>query len=678
MRFIDCRRHIVLVAVAALTAVAVQAADFDAVTVFRNGDDGYNAFRIPALIKAANGDLLAFCEARMGGDASQIDLVSKRSTDNGKTWQPLRIVQDHKDFHVLFAADPPPITVGNPAPVVDLLDPDHAGRIWLPFTVENDRVFVTYSDDHGKSWAARREITPEVKKEGWGWYATGPVHSIQLQHGNHRGRLVVPCDHRLGISGNDDGPLGAHAMLSDDHGLSWRLGAIDDTYDDDVNANETSVVELVDGRLYFNTRDHVGKAPGTRAGAYSSDGGQTFDRAKDSRYKWFVPESEPLDPPVVQCAMLRAASAADGQGQNLILFSGPDENGPSGKGRSDLRLRYSTDETASWNDGPLIHEGPAAYSDLVRLGSGQFGVLFEAGATGTKRYDEIRFVPFDTNDLNIDGEPHVGKQNAADEILLIVRSDDMGMAHAVNQACVKTVTDGIARSVEVIVPAPWFMEAAALLSKHPEIDTGVHLDLTSEWSMVKWGPVSQNAASLVDANGHFYPMTHQRQGWPPGTGFVESTWQIEQVERELRAQIELALRHLPNVTHLSAHMGTATSTPELEALVEHLAQEYSLPLDPPGLKRARWSGDQTMTPEEKENSLIRMLEGLQPGLWMFVEHPGENTPEMQAIGHPGYENVAADRAGVTYAFTSEKVKQTVKRRGIRLVSYSDVLAMRGN
>ncbi len=267
--------------------------------------------------------------------------------------------------------------------------------------------------------------------------------------------------------------------------------------------------------------------------------------------------------------------------------------------------------------------------------------------------------------------------DTVDDILLIVRSDDMGMAHAVNQACLETVTDGIARSVEVIVPAPWFMEAAELLRQHPEIDTGVHLDLTSEWSKVKWGPVSKNAPSLVDANGHFYPMTHQNKDWPAGTGFVESPWQIEQVERELRAQIELALRHLPNVTHLSAHMGTATSTPELEALVEHLAQEYKLPLELPGLKRARWSGSQTMTSEEKENSLINMLEGLRPGLWLFVEHPGKNTPEMQAIGHRGYENAAADRAGVTYAFTSERVKQTVKRRGIRLVSYADVLRMRG-
>lgn len=390
---------LLLLAVSGGLSIHATPTDYNTVTVFRNGENGYKIFRIPAIIQTANGDLLAFCEARMGGDASQIDLVSKRSSDGGKTWLPLKVVQNHKDFREFFTDPPPPITVGNPAPVVDLLDPEHPGRIWLPFTLENDRVFVTYSDDHGYSWAARRDITPDVKKPNWGWYATGPVHSIQLQHGKHRGRLVVPCDHRVGKPGKDGGPTGAQVILSDDHGKTWYLGAIDETYDDDVNANETSVVELNDGRLYFNTRDHGGKAKGTRAGAYSSDGGKTFDPSEHSNYKWFVPSLSLLDPPVVQCAMLNTISTNDGGRKNLVIFSGPDENGPSGKGRSDLRLRFSTDEGRTWRDGPLIHEGPAAYSDMVRLKSGKFGVLFEAGNKGQKSHNEIRFSRFSISDL---------------------------------------------------------------------------------------------------------------------------------------------------------------------------------------------------------------------------------------------------------------------------------------
>jgi len=389
----------VAVIVSSFSIGSVRAETLTSRTVFQNGTEGYNVFRIPALVRAANGDLLAFCEARQGGDASEIDLVLKRSTDGGDSWRSLQVVQESDDFRDQIKDDSIAITVGNPAPVVDRLDPNHPGRIWLPFTLENDRVFVTYSDDHGKSWAPRREITPAVKRDNWGWYATGPVHSIQLQHGRYRGRLVVPADHRLGDDGADRGLEGAQVLISDDHGKTWRLGAVDDTYNDDLKANETTVVELNDGRLYFSTRDQKGKAAGTRGGAYSDDGGESFVVSGDAHYKWFVPEPDPLDPPVVQCALLRVSTLTDGDDKNLILFSGPDENGPTGKGRSDLRLRYSTDETKTWRDGPLIHEGPAAYSDMALLPDGQVGILFEAGVKGSKRYDRILFQRFLTDGL---------------------------------------------------------------------------------------------------------------------------------------------------------------------------------------------------------------------------------------------------------------------------------------
>lgn len=382
-------RTFCLVLCFALLMDSVARAQFDSVSVFQNGSEGYKAFRIPAMVVAGNGDLLAFCEARQGGDASEIDLVLKRSSDGGKSWQAMEVVQESDGFRELYDDPSREISVGNPAPVVDQLDPQHPDRIWLPFTVENDRVFVTHSDDHGKTWAKRVEITEKVKKPEWGWYAPGPVHSIQVQRGKYRGRLVIPCDHRMGDDGADKGSNGVHALLSDDHGESWRIGAVDDTYEDDFNANETTVVELNDGRLYFNTRDQHGKAAGTRGDAFSSDGGSTFDRSPNTAYKFFTPSSDVLDPPVVQCSLLRAASTLDGDSSDLILFAGPDENGPSGKGRSDLRIRFSTDEAKTWHDGPLVHTGAAAYSDMVRLGGGRYGVLFEAGAG--KRYDKIVF-----------------------------------------------------------------------------------------------------------------------------------------------------------------------------------------------------------------------------------------------------------------------------------------------
>lgn len=365
-------------------ASSALASEFATTVVFEAGKDGYRNYRIPAVIRAANGDLLAFCEARQGGDASEIDLVMKRSRDGGSSWGRMHVVQESDDFRDLFAGDPPPITVGNPAPLVDLLDKEHPGRIWLPFTLENDRVFVISSDDHGESWSPRREITADVKLDSWGWYATGPVHAIQIERGPYRGRLVVPADHRHGDDGQDRGDNGAQVILSDDHGQTWRLGAIDATYSDGLNANETTVVELGDGTLYFNTRDQNGSAVGTRGEAWSTDGGESFE-SRDSDWKAFRPVTSPLDPPVVQCVLLRTSSG-------LLLFSGPDENGPTGKGRSDLRLRISSDDAVSWRDGPLIHIGPAAYSDLVNLESGAIGVLYEAGQPSQKNpYQQIRF-----------------------------------------------------------------------------------------------------------------------------------------------------------------------------------------------------------------------------------------------------------------------------------------------
>jgi len=369
-------------------ALADFSGDYPATDVFQSGQDGYPVFRIPAIVKAANGDLLAYCEARTGGDASEIDLVQKRSTDGGETWGALQVIQESEDFRQVVGDPKTEISVGNPAPVVDLLDPEHPGRIWMPFTVENDLVFVISSDDHGKTWSKRRDITEAVKKDDWGWYATGPVHSIQIQRGSHRGRLVIPCDHRLGDDGADRGENGVHNILSDDHGKTWRLGAIDDTYADGLNSNETTVAELNDGSLYFNTRDQNGDAPGTRGEAWSRDGGESFESGSDE-WKQFRPVGGTIDPPVVQCALLRVSD-------EMILLSGPDENGPSGKGRSDLRVRFSKDEAKTWHDGPLLHTGPAAYSDMVQLSDDKVGVIFEAGDAGQKNtYQRIVFVPLD-------------------------------------------------------------------------------------------------------------------------------------------------------------------------------------------------------------------------------------------------------------------------------------------
>lgn len=257
------------------------------------------------------------------------------------------------------------------------------------------------------------------------------------------------------------------------------------------------------------------------------------------------------------------------------------------------------------------------------------------------------------------------------EIRLLVRADDMGVALGVNEACIRSCKEGIARSVEVIVPGPWFLDAVERLRANPDIDVGIHLCLTSEWDRVKWRPLTASA-SLADRDGYFFPTTRQRKDFPPGTSLFDAGPKPEEIERELRAQIEALKRHLPRVSHASAHMGAATATPEARAITEKLCREFGLRLEAAGTKPIRgWSGPEK-TGEQKENSLAAAIAALEPGTWLIVEHPGVDTDELRAMGHRGYENVAADRAGVTRAFTSDRVKQAVRDRGVKLISHRDL------
>ena len=261
---------------------------------------------------------------------------------------------------------------------------------------------------------------------------------------------------------------------------------------------------------------------------------------------------------------------------------------------------------------------------------------------------------------------------AATEIRLLVRADDMGVAQSVNEGCIQACRSGIARSVEVIVPGPWFLDAVRLLMENPDIDVGVHLTLTSEWERVKWRPLT-HAPSLVDADGYFRPMTKQRPDFPPDTGFLDAKPKLDEVERELRAQIELAKRHLGDrVSHASAHMMAAVATPELKALTDRLVKEYGLRTEPAGLKFAGTFGTNTFTSDQREKALVNLLEKLQPGDWLLVEHPAYDTPESLGMGHKGYENVAQDRANVRRAMTSDLVLKVVKERRIKLIGYDDL------
>src|SRR5664280_1858092 len=136
---------------------------------------------------------------------------------------------------------------------------------------------------------------------------------------------------------------------------------------------------------------------------------------------------------------------------------------------------------------------------------------------------------------------------------LIVRGDDMGFTHSGNEALIKAYKNGIETSIEVIVASPWFPEAVKLLQQNPGVDVGIHLALTSEWENIKWRPVS-DCASLKDSSGYFFPMVYPNKNYP-GQSIKENHWKIEDIEKEFRAQIELALKKIPRISHVSGHMG---------------------------------------------------------------------------------------------------------------------------
>jgi len=167
--------------------------------------------------------------------------------------------------------------------------------------------------------------------------------------------------------------------------------------------------------------------------------------------------------------------------------------------------------------------------------------------------------------------------------------------------------------------------------------------------------------------------------WPnknyPGRSVKENRWTLADVEKEFRAQIELALKEIPRISHISSHMGCTDISDSVRALTQRLAKEYKIDIDPREkmVEHADYIGPHKSS-EEKINSFIAMLNQLKPGkTYLFVDHPGRMSPELEAIHHIGYENVAEDRQGVTDTWTDKKVKALIKSKKIQLICYADLL-----
>lgn len=343
----------------------------DSLYIFKERSDGYRCYRIPAIIKAKDGTILAFAEARKNscGDEGDIDLVVKRSTDGGKTWGPLIKVWDDGVN-----------TCGNPAPVVD----QATGRIVMLMTwnngeddiseigngtsIDTRRVYLTHSDDNGATWTTATEITSTVKRPEWGWYATGPCHGIQLQTGAHAGRMIIPCDF---IEKKANGGRGySHVVISDDKGATWRIGGISPN----DKANESTITELSDGKLQLNMRASGATA---RLVAVSADGGETFTGMK-------------TDYALVEPVCQGSLTSGNANGSFGVFFSNP-----ASTTRVNMTIKWSADNGSTWGKYYRVHAGPSAYSDLVMLSGTHIGILYEGGTTTPYQGIAFRQVAFE-------------------------------------------------------------------------------------------------------------------------------------------------------------------------------------------------------------------------------------------------------------------------------------------
>lgn len=346
--------------------------------VYTSGTEGYASFRIPAIIQAPNGDLLAFCEGRVqnAGDFGNIDLVLKTSSNRGRTWSALRVLID-VDY----------LQAGNPAPVVDRTDPRFPnGRIFLFYNTGNNHegevrqgkgkrevLFIT-SIDNGKNWSSPTNITDQVHRTDrpydWRSYANTPGHALQFEKGKYRGRLYVAANHSSGDPRGRFEDYQAHGFYSDDHGQTFHLS-------ESValpGSNESTAAELSNDRLLLNSRNQKGDVR-ARIVSISNNGGVTWDTTYFDRQ---------LPDPVCQGSLLNLNWK---KGKAVLAFSNP----ASINKRDSLTVRISKDEGKTWTRSILVDPSAGqgdhqAYSDLIALKRNELGILYERN-----NYREIMF-----------------------------------------------------------------------------------------------------------------------------------------------------------------------------------------------------------------------------------------------------------------------------------------------
>jgi sialidase-1 len=341
--------------------------DLEHFIVFTKGEGDYHTYRIPSIVHAKNGALIAIVEARRdnSGDPGRghIDLVYKLSHDGGRNWSPLRIFE--KSQEGWGASNPTAVVESTKGRIIVLYNVwkpgrgSHLSNYSRPGTLDN-QLWMRFSDDHGYSWSDAEDITHQGRDvERWGNAVFGPGHGIETR----TGRLIIPVN-APGKFDDDSLKTASFALYSDDGGKSWKRGQ-------QINAHttENQIVELDDGRLMIDARQK--DAINTRWMAISNDQGQT----------WTQPEPSHISAQI--CASIIKYPQPN-HNNSLLIWSGI-----KGPGRTNLILRLSKDQGQSFPVELLIGQGPTAYSVLTLLDKGDVGILWEGGKESP--YEKIIF-----------------------------------------------------------------------------------------------------------------------------------------------------------------------------------------------------------------------------------------------------------------------------------------------
>jgi chitin disaccharide deacetylase len=264
--------------------------------------------------------------------------------------------------------------------------------------------------------------------------------------------------------------------------------------------------------------------------------------------------------------------------------------------------------------------------------------------------------------------------------MLILHADDLGVAHSENAASFDALDKGIVNSASIMIPTPWVTEVAEYAKKHPDADLGLHLTLTSEWETYRWGSTAprDQVPSLHDPDGTL----------PKSTRTVATRAKLDEVERELRAQIDRAYAIGIKPTHVDSHMGALFTTPELMATYVKVARSYKLPFlgfistPRPGTRAVVTSqdivpdtvliADERVPTEGWKQFYLDAIKNLKPGLTELIVHLGHDDAELQAVtvNHPAYG--AAWRQRDVDVLSSPEFRQALKDNNVVLVTWREI------